>query len=328
MATSTKELCLRMPWGKIRGRIFGASNPRAVLCLHGWLDNANSFEPLSRFLCDERLGYKLICVDLPGHGLSDPIPPGVHYSMSDGLIVLKRVQDALEEDLAPSCDVLAHSLGAGICGWFASTFPERVTRLAAIDFLAFSPFPLKKHGDKTRRSIEIADKLMMKHAEAIDKPEMIPSYPFEECVDRALMGNWFINGENSISRESVVLLLRRGLRETSPGQFTWRADLRLRVPSPFNMTVDQVEHLVERIECPHLVIKASESPYYFMTDDVTERITDVYRNSNQNFALKNIDGGHHVHMEKPKEIAEMVAKFFAKDFKPKNPDRDSGPMIF
>jgi pimeloyl-ACP methyl ester carboxylesterase len=40
-----------------------------TLCLHGWLDNCASFEPLFERTAD----LNLTAVDLPGHGLSDPI---------------------------------------------------------------------------------------------------------------------------------------------------------------------------------------------------------------------------------------------------------------
>ena len=57
--------------------------------LHGWLDNAGTFEPLvPHFPKGHRwvekslrkktpiIKFRLLCIDLPGHGMSSHIPPG------------------------------------------------------------------------------------------------------------------------------------------------------------------------------------------------------------------------------------------------------------
>ena len=44
----------------------GPSDPTPVLCLHGWLDNANSFLPLAAAMSTQ----SLLAVDFAGHGLS------------------------------------------------------------------------------------------------------------------------------------------------------------------------------------------------------------------------------------------------------------------
>ena len=40
-----------------------------VLCLHGWLDNADSFKGLAPLVAKD--GWDVLSLDLPGHGLSD-----------------------------------------------------------------------------------------------------------------------------------------------------------------------------------------------------------------------------------------------------------------
>jgi molybdopterin-guanine dinucleotide biosynthesis protein A len=77
--------------------------------------------------------------------------------------------------------------------------------------------------------------------------------------------------------------------------------------------VEQAEHYVSCIECPHLLIKATDSPLY-MSDDVAERLINVMKNNNSDFVYKTIEGGHHVHMDKAADVAKIVSKFLASPF--------------
>ena len=40
------ELSVPVPWGEIRGKVWGPDQGRPVLCLHGWADNCGSFNTL------------------------------------------------------------------------------------------------------------------------------------------------------------------------------------------------------------------------------------------------------------------------------------------
>ena len=59
--TSTLRLVAKC-WGKPEGL--------PVLALHGWLDNAATFDHLAPFLPE----FRLVSLDLPGHGFSDHRP--------------------------------------------------------------------------------------------------------------------------------------------------------------------------------------------------------------------------------------------------------------
>lgn len=63
---STKEVDVSTHWGNVKIQIFGDVSPnhKPILALHGFLDNSNSFMPLSNYLTKH--GYYIIAVDLPG----------------------------------------------------------------------------------------------------------------------------------------------------------------------------------------------------------------------------------------------------------------------
>ena len=89
---SPKQISIPVPWGSVKGQIFGDSSNKSlkpIVCLHGFLDNSNSFKPIAPFICKEK--YYMISLDLPGHGFSSKIPDGVQYSAKIHLSSLRRV---------------------------------------------------------------------------------------------------------------------------------------------------------------------------------------------------------------------------------------------
>lgn len=68
-----------------------------ILAIHGWMDNAASFDRLAPFLV-ERLKCEIVAIDLPGHGKSEHMPYklGSPYTWETyaaaGLSILEKLQ--------------------------------------------------------------------------------------------------------------------------------------------------------------------------------------------------------------------------------------------
>ena len=207
---------------------------------------------------------------------------------------------------------------AAVASWFAATFYENVDRLVLIDIINVAATPLQKHAKSTRKAL-------LKNIELIDKisnAKELPAYTFEDACGRAFLANQFLHGTDSITRSAVETIMSRGLRKVGTNKngedtFTWTTDFRLRVPSPFHVVQEQVEHYAAQIQCPLLVIKASDSPWY-MSEENAEKILKVYSNNNPNFVFKKVEGGHHVHLNEPEKVAPLIISFLEKIF------RDSG----
>jgi pimeloyl-ACP methyl ester carboxylesterase len=105
---------------------YGDPSAPAVLALHGWLDNAASFERLAPLIP----GVRLIALDLPGHGHSQHRPAGTWYHYIDYVSDVLAAADALGLE---RFTLLGHSLGAATASVVAAARPERVEALWLIE---------------------------------------------------------------------------------------------------------------------------------------------------------------------------------------------------
>ncbi len=82
----------------------GSSN-KVLVCLHGFLENKTMWH----FLMELSENYKLLLIDLPGHGLSsDPeeeCSPTITYHA-------KKVIDVIQKEKIKSFSIIGHSMGA------------------------------------------------------------------------------------------------------------------------------------------------------------------------------------------------------------------------
>src|SRR5210317_1668180 len=137
---------LPMPWGTLEGLHW--SNPGAprVLCLHGWLDNAASFVPLSGYLGE----FDLLALDFAGHGFSTHRPRTSHYYFSDNLFDIDLVLNQLGWE---DCHFIGHSMGAALASSFAAAMPEMVKRLVLLDSIGVYTLPTDQAAKQLRLSM-------------------------------------------------------------------------------------------------------------------------------------------------------------------------------
>lgn len=261
----------------------GPADAPALVALHGWLDNAASFAPLAAALGDR---YRLIAIDLPGHGRSDHLPPGrlLHYHFVDYVGTVLAALDALA---LPRTMLLGHSLGAGVASLVAAAAPERITRLALIEGLG----PLADDGTQTlarwRRAVtRMASGATRKRAFA--------------DLEAALAARVAAGG---LSAELARGIVERGTRG-EPGAITWSSDARLTRPSAMRMDERQVQALLAGIRCPSWLLLAQPQAPYLPSTMMHARAACI-----GDIRIDRLDGGHHLHMERPDEVAALLIDF-------------------
>ncbi|KAM6424970.1 serine hydrolase-like protein 2 isoform 1-T1 [Rhynochetos jubatus] len=104
------ELKFPVPWGHVAAKAWGPLEGHPVLCLHGWLDNANTFDKLIPLL--PRDCY-YVAMDFSGHGLSSHRPAGSPYHFLDYVTDVRRVAAALQWR---RFTLMGHSMGGSVAG--------------------------------------------------------------------------------------------------------------------------------------------------------------------------------------------------------------------
>jgi pimeloyl-ACP methyl ester carboxylesterase len=109
----------------LRVRVFRYGSGPPVILLHGVSLGAAVWAPLLALLPHRQV----VAVDLPGHGLSDPVSYRRGHVREHARQLIDDLLDALEVDHAP---VVGHSLGGMLALWHAATGAERISALVAI----------------------------------------------------------------------------------------------------------------------------------------------------------------------------------------------------
>lgn len=279
-----KEITIKLPHLSIAAIEYGPLTGEVVIGMHGWLDNAATFEHLAPYLKDIRL----ISIDLVGHGLSDWRPMGAQYHMIDFVTDLFDVAKTLNLE---KFSIMGHSLGAAIGSLAAGLMPEKINKLALIDGLG--PF--------TSQAKDISEHYKSAYQKYLQLPrKKLPTYnTFEEALTaRAHSGKMHPN--------SAKPLVERGSFKNDSG-FSWRTDPKLTNPSFLQLSEEQTIAILNNIQAPTCLIVASDGllPNF---PAARERALHLHH-----LEKHHIEGGHHLHLDShlnaPKEIANVLNLF-------------------
>jgi pimeloyl-ACP methyl ester carboxylesterase len=125
LGLEVEESFLELARTGLRLRLLAHGSGPPVLLLHGVSLSAAAWAPLVA----AQTGHRLLAVDLPGHGLSDPVRYRRFRVREHAQLLIDDILDALGLDRAP---VVGHSLGGMFALWYAATGTQRVSRLVAI----------------------------------------------------------------------------------------------------------------------------------------------------------------------------------------------------
>jgi len=253
-----------------------------VLALHGWLDNACSFDALVPHLPE----WRIVALDLPGHGRSEHHATGHLYAFLD---LVSEVYWAVEALGWSRFAMLGHSLGAAIASVLAGTFPERVLRLMLLDGLG--PATESAEGAPVRLARALVDQQRRARVGSV-APVLRRRQQLVELAQAA----------RDMDPRSVEVLLAGGIAERPEG-YTWSSDPVLRLSSRSRLTEEQVLAFLANIACPTLVVRALEG--IAIDSGVLERRIAAVRD----LRVHEVPGRHHVHLDAPERVVPLLRSF-------------------
>ena len=280
-AEAPEELEIQTSTLRLSAKCWGNPEGMPVLAFHGWLDNAATFDHLAPYLKE----FRLVSLDLPGHGLSEHRSPGSSYHFSDIIVDVLEVLHVLGWQ---RFSLLGHSMGAGVASYLAGTIPEKISSIILIEGLGSLAQKAEKMPEILRESAEQWQKLANKK---------LPLYP---DVETAVKVRHHVGG---IEESSVRTLVARGLQPVDGG-FTWRSDPRLKIKSRHYLTEEQACAFLQQITAPVLLIEAENAKQDQWKELLLKRIPYI-----KNLQHRKISGDHHLHLDNPEEVAAVIREF-------------------
>lgn len=274
-----EELHFDVNGHRIAAKSWGDPDATPVIALHGWLDNAATFNRLGPQL----QGVRLIALDLMGHGYSDHRPASMPYYIWDNVQDVLGVADQLGLE---RFSLIGHSMGASIATLVAGAFPERLNKLVLIEGIA----PLVTDPDNTAEQMSLAIRKRLRLQGRMQK-----GYDdFEVAVAARMDGRW------PVDSQAARWLVERGLERRTGGYF-WRSDPSLMLPSILRMSEAQVESFLQRISAATLLILGNDG-----IPQSDRRIALL-----RNIKTERLAGGHHLHLEEQAAglIATLINEF-------------------
>ena len=277
-----RDIEIRLPHLILAARVWGEPHLPKLLALHGWLDNAASFDRLAPLLCGR---FHIVAIDFPGHGRSGWRPAGTWYHYVDYLNDVLAAANALGWD---RFGLLGHSLGGAVASVLAAACPERIEHLLLIEALG----PLTTDAN---RALDLLQKALHERAGVADKSLRVFA---DDTI--AVSARRQANG---LSESAAAALVSRGIK-AAPGGFTWASDPRLTLTSPQRFVEEQIQVVLAGIRTPSLLILAQPEQPYLQREMIERRIAQV-----RDIEVQRLVGTHHLHLEDPQPVAEAILDY-------------------
>lgn len=232
-----KEIIIVLKNGlRVAAKSWGdASSPQKAMALHGWMDNAGSFDTLGPYLGGA--GLYVVSIDFIGHGRSQHVPPETEPYFMNYVLQVIDVAHALGWE---SFNLIAHSMGAAVATLVASVAPEMVRSMVLFDALG----PISSRVSSAK---QLEDAIRDRRIFLNRKPKIYPSV--SDAIHKLRENN------PDIAEASAKNIVTRGTHQVEGGvQFCH--DPRLLAKSMTVFREPDVLDYLTRIRCPVLLLWA------------------------------------------------------------------------
>lgn len=222
---------------------WGDPNAPPCLLVHGGRDQKYSWQDVAEHLANR---YHVVAHDLRGHGESGWANDG-DYGVLDHVYDLASLVEHLG---AERFTLIGHSLGGNIALRYAGLYPEKITKLVAIEGLGPSPKMIAE-----RKAIAVDDRLR----DWIDQRRKLSARAPRIMKDFAEARARMAAAHGHLSDKQIDHLTRTGIRENKDGTVSWAYDPAGMGRSPSDITPEDFQHLWTRITCPTWLVYGANS---------------------------------------------------------------------
>ncbi len=280
--TTCEEQQIQIPGFTLGAKIWNPKASKPVLCLHGKMDNAASFDFLAPLIPDRQI----IAIDYPGTGYSSTYQDGLIPHWKNDSFLLVHLANTLKLE---KFDLIAHSLGGLLASALAISQPQRVGKIIFLDILGPTVHFIENATHYIHRDLEIY--LNYKQFKRTVYPDLKAA-----IQDRMKTGN--------ISYQAAQALVERGVKKNETG-WSWTFDQRLRCVSATLPLEDEIRAILKAIEAPICLIRAMNGVSY------PELVFKERAKCVKHLEMHELPGGHHVHMDNPAPVANIVNSYLA-----------------
>lgn len=283
------EFCFEHEGCKFSGLTNHNKGKPILVCLHGYLDNAASFIPAAPYLDD----YHIVAVDLCGHGQSFHRAHAHSYHLTDyAFDIVLFIKAYLREMKQGKVILVGHSLGAIVGSIVSASYPELLSAFVSIEACGPLSEDESTSANQIRSSFDSRFNVL-RTADRIDPRD------FSDLIKARCK-------INDLDANHAEMIMHRNCEGTTEG-IKWFSDRALRTQSAIRMTEKQAKNILASISVPMLLILGDEGFEKVKRNlanrvDVMDALVDV----------KESQGGHYVHMQQPKEVAQHICDFVLK----------------
>ncbi|SMQ85480.1 Pimeloyl-ACP methyl ester carboxylesterase [Devosia lucknowensis] len=260
---------------KIRYLDNGGTGP-VLVCLHGTSMTAHAWGHLAASLRD---GYRVIAVDMRGHGASDR--PNSTYTIKELAGDIAKLAEKLD---LTDITLVGSSVGNQVAVSFAAAHPERIAGLILSD-----PSFFVADG-------EIVKYLRSHHTRRRNYPALADAEAFARALPQ----------RSGLSDEMHRLANQGDFREEADGSWSWAYDLPAITKLFLNLSTDQSADIAA-IKAPVLVLNADRS------NVLSANQADELANKFGNATLETVKNSNHTIWGDQPDYLAARARSFLKD---------------
>ncbi|MBS7345782.1 MAG: 2-succinyl-6-hydroxy-2,4-cyclohexadiene-1-carboxylate synthase [Caryophanon sp.] len=248
---------------------------KTIVCLHGFTSTSATWETLAHALPE----YRVVAIDLIGHGASAAPEQGSHYKMETQVALLEDVFEALQLE---TFTLLGYSMGGRVALSYALTYPSRIEQLL---LESASPGLAREHERALRKQADdaLALRIEREGIEAfVNYWERIPLFYSQTTLPAEVQQA--IRTERLAQREIGLANSLRGMG-TGVQPSNW--------------------HRLEELEMPVILITGELDEKFCLLAQKMQAFLE------QSAHLTIPDVGHAIHVENPAQFATIVKEALA-----------------